>query len=514
MDFLTAGAQRALELAARLAFDTQAPEVSPWHLLRALLEEESRAAEILRRHGVEPHRILHAETRDSTPAPQGTAERAAESSAARPPYSEPLELALQEGRRRASQLGAFAEVGSEHLLWGLTVTVPTIAALLQQHELDVERLSARIEEQAGIETEPIAADFTLRLREGRETDHQDALRIVDAAANRAREGLRTLEDYVRFVLDDAHLTERLKRWRHNFTRTMGLVPSPQLLAARDTPADVGTRISTTSERQRDTLLDVVRAAFKRTQEAVRTIEEFGKILSPLLGEQIEPLRYELYVIEKAVLQTESARTRLEGRLLYLLVTEALCHHGSGPAIRESIPAGVSIVQVREKTMPDRELLAHARRVREWTRAAGALFIMNDRPDLAVLADADGVHVGQEELGVREVRRIIGPEKLVGVSTHTLEQARQAVLDGADYIGVGPVFPSSTKQFDSFAGLAFVRQVAAEITLPAFAIGGITAENLGQVLEAGATRVAVSGAICGAENPAEAARQLREQLEGR
>jgi thiamine-phosphate pyrophosphorylase len=134
--------------------------------------------------------------------------------------------------------------------------------------------------------------------------------------------------------------------------------------------------------------------------------------------------------------------------------------------------------------------------------------MNDRPDLAVLTDADGVHVGQEELSVRDARRIVGPGRLVGVSTHTIEQARQAVLDGADYIGVGPVFPSQTKQFGSFAGLQFVREAAGEITLPAFAIGGITTENVAEVLAAGATRIAVSAAICAAEDPGEAARELR------
>ena len=137
--------------------------------------------------------------------------------------------------------------------------------------------------------------------------------------------------------------------------------------------------------------------------------------------------------------------------------------------------------------------------------------MNDRPDLAVLAEADGVHVGQDELSVREARRIVGPQRLVGVSTHTLEQARQAVLDGADYLGVGPCFATSTKSFDQLAGLDFVRQVAAEITLPWFAIGGISLANIAAVRAAGASRVAVSGAICSSPTPGTAAADLIEQL---
>ena len=126
--------------------------------------------------------------------------------------------------------------------------------------------------------------------------------------------------------------------------------------------------------------------------------------------------------------------------------------------------------------------------------------MNDRPDLAVLSSTDGVHVGQEELSVQDVRRIVGPEMLVGLSTHTIEQARDAVLAGASYIGCGPTFPSGTKHFDSFPGLTFLREVAAEISLPAFAIGGITPENLREVLKSGMKRVAVGGAVTASKSP--------------
>ena len=172
-----------------------------------------------------------------------------------------------------------------------------------------------------------------------------------------------------------------------------------------------------------------------------------------------------------------------------------------------------MVQLREKEMPERRLIDLGRRVRAWTREADALYLMNDRADLAVVTEADGVHVGQEELTVKEARQIVGPHRLVGVSTHTIEHARQAVLDGADYIGVGPVFPSATKPFASLAGLSFVRQVAAEISLPWFAIGGINLANAGSVVETGATRIAVSHAILSADDPEEAARELRRKVAG-
>ncbi len=137
--------------------------------------------------------------------------------------------------------------------------------------------------------------------------------------------------------------------------------------------------------------------------------------------------------------------------------------------------------------------------------------MNDRPDLALLAGADGVHVGQDELTVRDARRILGTRALVGVSTHSLEQARAAVLAGASYIGVGPTFPSGTKEFGEFTGTELLQAVSRELGLPAFAIGGITEENLPRVLAAGFRRVAVQGAIANADDPAAAARRMLAAL---
>ena len=176
-------------------------------------------------------------------------------------------------------------------------------------------------------------------------------------------------------------------------------------------------------------------------------------------------------------------------------------------MHEAIAGGVHAIQLRDKSSSDRERLAHARQLRHWTREAGILFIMNDRPDLARLSEADGVHVGQDELTVREVRRIVGPRRLVGVSTHSIVQAQQAVVDGADYVGFGPLFPSETKSFTDHLGLDVVTRVTKEIALPAFMIGGIDLRQLPSVLKAGGKRVAVSQAISRAEEPCAAAEEF-------
>ena len=180
-------------------------------------------------------------------------------------------------------------------------------------------------------------------------------------------------------------------------------------------------------------------------------------------------------------------------------------------VESLVNAGVDVLQLRDKQLDDRELLERAHAIRRVTRETNTLFIMNDRPDLALLSDADGVHVGQSELGVQDVRRIVGNERLIGVSTHSIEQARQAVTDEADYIGCGPTFPSTTKRFEDFPGLRFLKQVSREINIPAFAIGGISDENLDSVLETEIGRVALSGIVCRATKPAAIVKQLKSSM---
>jgi thiamine-phosphate pyrophosphorylase len=195
----------------------------------------------------------------------------------------------------------------------------------------------------------------------------------------------------------------------------------------------------------------------------------------------------------------------------VLLTGATCAAALDWTIREAADGGADIFQLREKNLSDRELIERARNVRRWTREAQVLFILNDRPDVARLVGADGVHLGQDDMSVKEARRILGTGPLIGVSTHTPEQVRLAVLDGANYIGVGPTFPSATKDFPQFAGLEFVRQATSMTTLPAFVIGGINADNIREAVAAGAKRVAVSAAICQADEPKPVAARLRAAL---
>ena len=225
----------------------------------------------------------------------------------------------------------------------------------------------------------------------------------------------------------------------------------------------------------------------------------------------EAIRYRLYTLEKALDIGRTSRERLAGVTLCVLVDARDSADEFERLVRELVEAGVGMIQLREKHLDDRELVERARQLHDLTRGTRSLAIINDRADIAALVAADGVHLGQEDLSVKDARAIVGPRMLIGVSTHNIDQARKAVLDGANYLGAGPTFPSQTKAFDDFAGLDYLREVAAEIRLPTFAIGGITADNLPEVLSAGISRVAVGAAVTDARDPGVAARKLLVML---
>lgn len=493
---LTPGVKRILALADDLARESGAGEADSRHLLHALSREESRGSEILLQHGLSPETLAQEISFDLDT-----------NRSSRIPLPDVLNLAELESARQ----GRYAELGSEHLLWGLAAGDSLVADTFKTHGLSRDRLKAMLDVSAGHPDSPLAVDFQLSESSAPASDPTDLHRILDAAANRVREGVRVLEDAIRFARDHGHLTGLLKTWRHDLRAALSDIDDDRLLSSRDTAGDVGTGLNTAAEQHRRSLDDVVRANCKRVQEGLRSLEEFGKILSPIFGQRISQLRYRFYTLEKLFAVESDSRQRLHGRSLYLLLTRESCRCDWDMVIRGALNAGVDLVQLREKTLSDRELMTLGKKARDLMREAGALFIMNDRPDLAVLLDADGVHVGQDELTVREARRIVGPDRLIGVSTHTIEQARQAVEDGANYLGVGPVFSSATKNFSQLAGLDFVRQVAEEITLPWFAIGGISPETLPELLSAGAQRIAVSHAVCGSSEPGEAALRLKEAI---
>ena len=176
-------------------------------------------------------------------------------------------------------------------------------------------------------------------------------------------------------------------------------------------------------------------------------------------------------------------------------------------LEETIAGGCRMIQLREKEWPTGTLLPLAERLRDRCRRSGVTFIVNDRVDLAVAVEADGVHLGQDDLPSRSARPLLRPGMLLGRSTHSVVQARQAQADGADYIAVGSMFPTQTKPDFELVGPELLRAVRPETRAPLVGIGGITRENVARVIRAGADGVAVISAVCGAPDPAAATREF-------
>jgi len=343
-------------------------------------------------------------------------------------------------------------------------------------------------------------------------------RIIDANANRAREALRVMEDVARFGLSDAAITTRLKSLRHELQAALESLPldRAQLLASRDTETDVGVPIKTDAELAREDIHHICAAAASRLTEALRSLEESAKALGATpAAEAFEGLRYRAYTADKDLTLALGSPRRKQLRLC-VLITESLCKHHPWLRIAQlAIEGGADCLQLREKSLNDRELLARARALVALARPRGVAVIINDRPDIALLADADGVHLGQTDLPPADARALDGTRLLIGVSTENLDQAHAAANAGADYIALGPVFPTTTKDKPRLAGPEYVRAFLADerlSRLPHLAIGGINPSNAPELARAGCRGLAVSSAVCGAQNPAAACRDLLAALQ--
>jgi thiamine-phosphate pyrophosphorylase len=344
------------------------------------------------------------------------------------------------------------------------------------------------------------------------TDRAAIDRLLDANLDRAREGLRVLEDWSRVALERSDLVARLKDLRQR----LGALHRDHYKQARRTAADPSNGLAHPAQAERRQPAQVVAANAARVQEALRVLEEFGRLEAGPMAAEAAAIRYTLYDLEVELLRAgqggDERRTLLRRCHLYLIA-------GPSPqletVVAAALEAGVRLVQYRAKEglpgIDDQVRLAHGLALRQLCRRHGALFLVNDRIDLALAVEADGVHLGQGDLPPAVARRLLGPERLIGRSTHGIEQLRQAVIDGCDYVGVGPVHPTPTKPGREPVGLAYVREAAAESPIPFFAIGGIDLTTLTTVRQAGAERVAVVRAITAAAEPAAATRTLLEQL---
>ena len=336
---------------------------------------------------------------------------------------------------------------------------------------------------------------------------QRVARLIDANLDRAREGLRVVEDWCRFGLERDDLVISLKDWRQR----LGQLHRDCYKQARSTATDPATGLDHPAQLDRHSPRQVVAANCARVQEALRVLEEYGRSIDPPLAAASATIRYGLYDLEVTCLQATAGsnrRHRLEDCNLCLITTPCV---DLIARVQAALRSGVAMVQHRCKSGSDRDRFAEAGALADLCREHGALFIVNDRIDLALAVDADGVHLGQDDLPTSVARTLIGADRLLGRSTHTLEQVAQANRENCDYLGLGPVHSTAVKPDRTAIGTALVAEATAASQRPIFAIGGINSSNLQQLTAVGCRRVAVIGAIMGANDPATAAQDLLRSL---
>jgi thiamine-phosphate pyrophosphorylase len=335
-------------------------------------------------------------------------------------------------------------------------------------------------------------------------------RALDANLNRAAEGLRVLEDMARFRFDNGDLSKKLRNIRHKVRDLFKDRPS-LLLAARRANDDVGAVTSAASslDRRADEKAMAL-SNFKRVQEALRSIEEHLKASGEYTaGKQAETLRFDSYSLEKTYMQM-FARPFPNG--LYGILGEKFSLGRTNVEVAKTmVEGGIDILQYREKVTDKsfKDMLKECEQIRKITADAGVPFIVNDHVAIALMVGADGIHQGQDDLPVTEVKKLC-PHMMVGCSTHSVQQAEKAVRDGADYIGVGPIYTTKTKEDVCDAvGLSYLEHVVATYNIPFVAIGGIKRHNIKDVAARGARTICLVTEIIGADNIEQRIAQIKD-----
>lgn len=285
-------------------------------------------------------------------------------------------------------------------------------------------------------------------------------RIVDANLNRVSEGLRVIEEYVRFVLSHADLSTRLATARHKLNQTETAYDAH--LMGRDVTADA--RAYAPPAKRQD-VVSLLRANFKRVTEGLRVLEEYT-------GNSVyNQLRYDIYMLEKEVVLAAAKPQVAQG--VYVISDTV-------SVLLQAVADGATVIQLRDKYATKATIYDKAKALREAHRDSRIPLMINDHADIALAIGADGLHTGQDDIPLGEQRHLLGHQRLLGRTTHTLAQGKQAAAEGADYVSVGPIWETPSKPGREGIGHDYLSQ-ARTLGIPYVAIGGISLANLSMVL---------------------------------
>ena len=338
-------------------------------------------------------------------------------------------------------------------------------------------------------------------------------RIIDANFNRSREALRIIEEFCRFALNSRLLSSRAKELRHQLCKSISELDSGKLISSRNTLSDVGVGQSVPSQNSRSDLKDCLTAGCKRLVEALRVLSECIQVHDKAIANQIEQLRYSAYTLEKDILLISEPLEKYRNVKLYIIVTS------NYPAeilslTSQCATSGADCIQLRAKEIQNDDLYATALEFVKICRDNGVYSVINDRLDIAIASDADGIHFGQNDLPVECARQLEQKPMIIGKSTHSMEQLKNACKEQPTYVGLGPVYATTTKPSADPVGLKYINEATSFLEnepVGHVAIGGINLENLEQVFGAGAACIAVCNAVTKAHNPSQACRILKDKI---
>jgi len=341
-------------------------------------------------------------------------------------------------------------------------------------------------------------------------------RIIDANFNRAREAARVMEEFCRFVLNCEPLSSRAKQLRHRLCAAVQGLDAELLIGSRDVDGDVGRQMRVDQQLSRRDLRDCFIAAAKRLTEALRVLAETSQTIEPAIAETFEELRFTAYKLEKDVLVLSSSAEKFGSVRLYIVIT-ATAQTGDSQIQKLALDCakgGADCIQLRAKGLSDARTFKLAGELVKICRDGGVISIVNDRVDIAATVGADGVHVGQDDLSISEGRKLQLRPMVFGLSTHSISELNAAIAQRPDYVGLGAIFPTETKSDVNIVGVEYVSKAVKLLAgsgIGHVAIGGITLENVDNVLKAGAKAVAVCSAVRDAADSSQMCRRLKDKI---
>ena len=331
--------------------------------------------------------------------------------------------------------------------------------------------------------------------------------IIDANLDRAREGLRVLEDWARFGIGNEDLVIKIK----NFRQILGSNHLEIYKISRNHIEDQCKGLSHVEQTNRKSSSKIISANSARVQEALRVVEEFSRDHNKKLSKIASEIRYEIYSLEIELLNfnaRERSKSIINENNLYFITDNK---ENLLEIIEKILLGGVKIIQHRFKNGSDKDNLEKAIAINYLCKKYNSLFIVNDRVDIALASNADGVHLGQDDIDITNARKLLGNSKIIGVSANNSTDITNAIKNGCDYIGIGPVFQSLTKKNKEPLGVEKIKSLTKDMNLPWFAIGGINKVNISSLKNYGIRKVAVVSGLLNSDDPKEEAIIILKEL---